>query len=89
MDDDGTPSPEPATDPGTGQPVLLAKFREQDRTPVTHDQVASVMYDAILASEDPRFYEHGGVAVLGTTRALISNLQGGATQGGSSISQQY
>ncbi|WP_223231207.1 penicillin-binding protein [Microbacterium jejuense] len=79
-----------ATDPETGQPVLLATFLEQDRTPVTHDQIASVMYDAILSSEDPRFYDHGGVDVVGTTRAVLSNLAGGGeTQGGSTISQQY
>ena len=79
-----------ATDPDTGQPVLLAKFLEQDRTPVAYDQVASVMYDAILSSEDPRYYDHGGVDVIGTTRAVLSNLAGGGeTQGGSTISQQY
>jgi len=79
-----------ATDPDTGQPVLLAKFLEQDRTPVSYDQVASVMYDAILSSEDPRYYDHGGVDVIGTTRAVLSNLAGGGeTQGGSTISQQY
>ncbi|MCC2032652.1 penicillin-binding protein [Microbacterium allomyrinae] len=79
-----------ATDPDTGEQVLLAKFLEQDRTPVAYDQVASVMYDAILSSEDPRYYDHGGVDIIGTTRAMLSNLSGGgATQGGSTISQQY
>ncbi|MGN6219344.1 MAG: transglycosylase domain-containing protein [Microbacterium sp.] len=78
-----------AKDPASGQDVELTSFYDQNRVPVTFDEIAVVMYDAILASEDPRFYEHGGVDVLGTTRALISNLQGGATQGGSSISQQY
>jgi membrane peptidoglycan carboxypeptidase len=68
----------------------LAKFYDQNRSPVGFDQVAPVMYDAILSSEDPRFYEHGGVDLIGTTRAVLSNAQGGAnTQGGSSISQQY
>ena len=48
------------------------------------------MYDAILSSEDPRFYQHGGVDLIGTSRALLQNVQGGGeTQGGSSISQQY
>ena len=48
------------------------------------------MYDAILSSEDPRYYEHGGVDLIGTTRAVLTNLRGGSeTQGGSSISQQY
>ncbi|WP_426320961.1 transglycosylase domain-containing protein [Microbacterium sp. E-13] len=79
-----------ATDPGTGQPVLLTQFLEQDRTPVNFDQINPVMYDALLSSEDPRYYQHGGIDLIGTTRALLSNAQGGGeTQGGSSISQQY
>ncbi|WP_374976820.1 transglycosylase domain-containing protein [Microbacterium trichothecenolyticum] len=79
-----------ATDPDTGEEQLLAQFLEQDRTPVTYDQVSSAMYDAILSSEDPRYYDHGGVDLIGTTRAVLSNLEGGGeTQGGSTISQQY
>jgi membrane peptidoglycan carboxypeptidase len=75
---------------GAGQEQTLATFYEQNRSPVTFDQVAPVMYDAILSSEDPRYYEHGGVDLIGTSRALLSNLEGGgSTQGGSSISQQY
>ncbi|MBZ4487995.1 transglycosylase domain-containing protein [Microbacterium sp. cx-55] len=73
-----------------GNDQVLATFYEQNRSPVTFDQVAPVMYDAILSSEDPRYYEHGGVDLIGTSRALLSNLEGGgSTQGGSSISQQY
>ena len=78
-----------ARDPASGQDVELTSFYDQNRVPVAFDEVSVVMYDAILASEDPRFYEHGGIDILGTTRALVSNVQGGATQGGSSISQQY
>ena len=48
------------------------------------------MYDAILSSEDPRYYQHGGVDLIGTTRAVLHEPAGGGeTQGGSSISQQY
>lgn len=73
-----------------GQDEAQTSFFDQNRSPVTFDQVATVMYDAILSSEDPRYYEHGGVDLIGTTRAVLSNLEGGGnTQGGSSISQQY
>ncbi|MBD8023419.1 transglycosylase domain-containing protein [Microbacterium gallinarum] len=90
IDDLMLPSNFYATDPETKKPVLLAKFLEQDRTPVTYDQVSPVMYDAILSSEDPRYFQHGGVDLIGTTRAILSNAQGGGeTQGGSTISQQY
>ncbi|WP_235008131.1 transglycosylase domain-containing protein [Microbacterium timonense] len=78
-----------ARDPASGQDVELTSFYDQNRVPVEFSQVAPVMYDAILASEDPRYYQHGGIDIFGTTRALIKNAQGGSTQGGSSISQQY
>ncbi|WP_347976291.1 transglycosylase domain-containing protein [Microbacterium sp. ProA8] len=78
------------TDPASGQPQLMTQFLEQDRTPVNFDQINPVMYDALLSSEDPRYYQHGGIDLIGTTRALLSNAGGAAeTQGGSSISQQY
>ena len=74
----------------TGQYEEWTKFYDQNRSPVDFDQITPVMYDAILSSEDPRYYQHGGVDLIGTTRALLSNAQGGGeTQGGSSISQQY
>ncbi|MGP3534744.1 transglycosylase domain-containing protein [Microbacterium sp. RD1] len=75
--------------PDNGEWELFTQFFEQNRSVVTFDQVAPVMYDAVLSSEDPRFYQHGGVDLIGTTRALLSNAAGGVTQGGSSISQQY
>ncbi|MBW9111314.1 transglycosylase domain-containing protein [Microbacterium ureisolvens] len=79
-----------ATNPETGETVLLTKFLEQDRTPVNFDQINPVMYDALLSSEDPRYYQHGGIDLIGTTRALLSNAGGSSeTQGGSSVSQQY
>lgn len=79
-----------AKNPENGEDVVLAQFYDQNRSPVEFDEVTPVMYDAILSSEDPRFYQHGGVDLIGTSRALLQNVQGGGeTQGGSSISQQY
>jgi membrane peptidoglycan carboxypeptidase len=76
--------------PDDGTDVVLTKFWDQNRNPVAYQDVAPVMYDAILSSEDPRYYEHGGVDLIGTTRAILTNIRGGSeTQGGSSISQQY
>lgn len=77
-------------DPTKDEYVELTQFYDQNRSPVEYDEVTPVMYDAILSSEDPRYYQHGGVDLIGTTRAVLSNLQGGGeTQGGSTISQQY
>jgi membrane peptidoglycan carboxypeptidase len=78
-----------ADDPRSDGQIELASFYDQNRTPVAWDEVSQIMYDSILSSEDPRYYEHGGVDLIGTTRALLNNVGGGGTQGGSSISQQY
>ncbi|MCJ1694805.1 transglycosylase domain-containing protein [Rathayibacter caricis] len=72
-----------------GTDGLLASFYAQNREEVAFDQVAQSVKDAALATEDPRFYEHGGVDLQGTIRAVVSNVIGGDLQGGSSITQQY
>ncbi|WP_338748671.1 penicillin-binding protein [Janibacter alittae] len=68
---------------------LLATPYDANRIVVPLDQIAPVMRKAQLAIEDSRFYEHGGIDVRGTSRALVSNLTSQETQGGSSITQQY
>jgi membrane peptidoglycan carboxypeptidase len=72
-----------------GTPVLLASFYDQNRVEVGWDQISQYAKDAAVASEDPRFYEHGGVDLQGTIRAAVTTATGGDTQGGSSITQQY
>ena len=77
-------------DPETGEDQVLTHFYDQNRSPVEFGQISPVVYDAILSSEDPRYFQHGGIDLIGTLRAVLSNVRGGsATQGGSSISQQY
>ncbi|MFI7634646.1 transglycosylase domain-containing protein [Nonomuraea sp. NPDC049400] len=67
----------------------FAQFYEANRTAVPLSAVAPVMRRAIVAIEDARFYEHGGLDVRGTLRALLTNTQaGGIRQGGSSLTQQ-
>jgi len=44
--------------------------------------------DAVLATEDRRFYSHLGIDPIGTARAMVNNSKGGHKQGGSSITQQ-
>ena len=70
--------------------TVLATFYSQNRVYVPMDKIAKEMRDAIVATEDARFYEHNGIDVRGTLRALVANTQAGAvTQGGSTITQQY
>jgi membrane peptidoglycan carboxypeptidase len=70
-------------------PVKLAQFYDQNRQEVQWDDISGFFKDAAVAKEDNRFYEHGGVDVVGTTRAVLSNAIGQDVQGGSSITQQY
>src|SRR5699024_9714498 len=68
---------------------LLATPYDANRIVVPLDEISPWMRKAQLAIEDSRFYEHGGIDVRGTLRALVSNASSGQTQGGSSITQQY
>lgn len=68
---------------------LLATPYDANRIVVPLSKVSPWMRKAQMAIEDSRFYEHGGIDVRGTLRALVSNASGGQTQGGSSITQQY
>jgi membrane peptidoglycan carboxypeptidase len=73
-----------------GSTVLLASFFEQNRQTVGWNDISQYVKDALVATEDPRFYVHGGVDVQSTTRALIGNFVSGNIQSGAStISQQY
>ncbi|WP_350258314.1 transglycosylase domain-containing protein [Scrofimicrobium sp. R131] len=67
----------------------ITRFYSQRRIIVASDQIAQVMKDAIVSVEDRRFYEHHGVDPDGLARAAINNLGGNATQGASTITQQY
>lgn len=66
----------------------FARFFSENREDVSLDKVSSAFTKALLASEDARFYEHGGFDPVGTLRALVNNASGGDTQGGSSLTQQ-
>jgi len=69
--------------------ILLSEFGEERRALVKISDVPEVMKQAILAAEDDRFYEHGGVDYLGVVRAAISNFTaGGVKQGASTITMQ-
>ncbi|MDC8760268.1 penicillin-binding protein 1A [Janthinobacterium fluminis] len=68
--------------------VLIGEFGEERRNLVHIKDIPDVMKKAVLAIEDDRFYEHGGVDYLGITRAALHNLTGGAKQGASTITQQ-
>lgn len=69
--------------------ALIGEFGEERRALVAIKDVPNPMVQAIIAAEDERFYEHGGVDYIGVARAALSNfLQGGARQGASTITMQ-
>jgi len=69
--------------------LLAVLHAEENRSPVTLAQVPSHVVNAILDVEDENFWDHGGVNLRSTLRALVTNVQSGdVLQGGSTITQQ-
>ncbi|WP_354253948.1 transglycosylase domain-containing protein [Arthrobacter sp. UYEF21] len=66
----------------------IASVYSENRTKVSLDQISPFMKEAIIAVEDSRFFEHGGVDTTGIMRALVSTARGNK-QGASTITQQY
>ena len=68
----------------------LARLYDQRRYQVGSDEISQNVKDAVVSIEDRRFYDHDGVDVRGTLRALAANLtSGGVEQGASTLDQQY
>lgn len=68
---------------------LIGEFGEERRAVVAIGSVPQPMVNAILAAEDERFFQHGGVDYIGVARAALSNFfSGGVRQGASTITMQ-
>lgn len=67
----------------------IARLGEANRTAIPIDQVPIAAQHAVLAAEDREFYSHGGFSPRSIIRALVNNVKGSSTQGGSTITQQY
>ncbi len=73
----------------TADGVLMGEFGEERRAVIKIGEVPKQLKQAILAAEDDRFYQHGGVDYAGVLRAAYSNFtSGGARQGASTITMQ-
>lgn len=74
------------------EPELLTSILSdqlENRRPVTLDQVPKVLQDAVIATEDVRFWHHPGVDPIGLLRAGFRNVRkGGVAEGGSTLTQQ-
>ncbi len=73
----------------TADHVLIGEFGDERRSVVRLNDVPVYLREAILAIEDARFYDHGGVDLAGIMRAGVAALSNGhATQGASTITMQ-
>ncbi|GIM93339.1 transglycosylase domain-containing protein [Paractinoplanes toevensis] len=70
--------------------TLITTFYDEDRHDVALGQISTVMQNAMVAAEDVRFFQHGGVDVKGVARALVNDARAGtAEQGASTLTMQY
>jgi membrane peptidoglycan carboxypeptidase len=83
------PAPSQTTRMLTADGKLIATFYSENRVRVPLKQMSPFIRKAVVAIEDSRFYEHGGVDTQGVLRALTSNLTRGDRQGASTLTQQY
>ena len=68
--------------------ALISEFGEERRAFVKIEKVPKNLKDAVLAIEDRRFYQHGGVDTKGVLRAIKNNITGKSHEGASTITMQ-
>jgi penicillin-binding protein 1A len=66
--------------------IMIGKFYAENRTPIKFENIPKPLIDALIATEDVRFYDHGGIDPRAIGRAVISL---GREGGGSTITQQF
>ncbi|HPX88158.1 MAG TPA: penicillin-binding protein 1A [Methylophilaceae bacterium] len=67
---------------------LIGEFGEERRAYIKIENVPQTMKDAVLAIEDRRFYQHGGIDTTGVVRAIKNNITGKGREGASTITMQ-
>jgi len=67
--------------------VLIGRYYKQDRDPVPYDSISPDIINALIATEDVRFFKHHGVDFIGVFGGVFSTL-GGSDRGASTITQQ-
>ncbi len=68
--------------------LLISQFGEKKRVPLTFDEIPQQLIEALLATEDDRFYYHFGVDPIGMGRAILGRLMGKNKGGASTITMQ-
>lgn len=69
--------------------TVLATFFAENREVVSLAEMSPFLQEAVIATEDRRFFQHGGIDPAGMLRALVQNSVNDSTQGASTLTQQY
>ncbi len=71
--------------------ALASLTASEERVLVDYEDLPAVLVQAVLATEDRNFFDHGGIDPIGITRAVVRDVAGDSQsqQGGSTITQQY
>ncbi|KUJ67915.1 penicillin-binding protein [Streptomyces albus subsp. albus] len=72
-----------------GQQMVVSGKGEYNRQIVPLSKISKSMQNAVIAAENASFYQDAGVDPMGIARAVVNMAKGGATQSGSTITQQY
>jgi membrane peptidoglycan carboxypeptidase len=73
-----------------GNPVKINDFYEDNRISIAFEDISDTFKNAVIATEDPRFYTHAGVDYISLIRAGINSaIKGGGGPGASTITMQY
>lgn len=72
----------------TADGKLIGQYFREDRSPVTYNEISPNLINALIATEDVRFYKHHGIDLIGFMSSMFSTATGGEKRGGSTITQQ-
>ena len=87
LDDIKDPVVSEASEVYTSDEVLMGRYFNENRTPVTYEEISPVLITTLIDTEDERFYQHHGIDVPGLFSAARDIIQGRA-RGASTITQQ-
>lgn len=72
----------------TSDNVLIGTYFRENRSRVEYDELSHYLIDALIATEDIRYYDHAGIDFYAMPRVLLGFIDGGSKGGGSTITQQ-
>jgi penicillin-binding protein 1A len=87
LHDLNNPSMEIASELYSSDSILIGRYFDKDRTPVTYNEISPLLIKTLVATEDQRFYKHSGVDLPSTFSVFLYMAQG-KKRGGSTITQQ-